>query len=244
MIKKLHNLYKIPFYIGGVVSWFVFGRYNRRRVRGNINVLLYHFQIAKFIKQTYGEKTKKIRLVRQVSMNRMTCIVNDRYYVKIFRDVNVSQLNNFKFLLDFVQPHLSVLIPKIFVAQNIPMYVADKLPGKVLRDFDKKLIMKNEMKIKKQIIKMIDDMQNISVKKIPEPERFLSGLQEKQNHKNIKIDDSCVLAHQDLNASNFLLDDKLNLVSVVDWDSLSIVPNRNIDRQGFEKLWTIYKNSN
>lgn len=236
-------MYKIPFYLSGFVSYFVPGRYRRRRVRGTINVFLFYIPIAKFIKRVYGVKTKTIRFVRQVSMNRMTCVVNDRYYVKIFRDVSVEQLNNFKFLLDFIRPYLSVNIPKVFVDKYIPMYVAEKLPGKDLRDFDKKSILKNEKKIKNQMLKMINDMQSISVASIPDNERFLYALQSKKTKKNQKIDCESVLAHLDLNASNLLMDDDLNVISIIDWDSLSIVPSKNIDIDSFKNLWTIFINS-
>lgn len=236
-------MYKIPFYLSGFVSYFVPGRYRRRRVRGTINVFLFYIPIARFIRRIYGVKTKKIRFVRQVSMNRITCVVNDRYYVKIFRDVSVKQLNDYKFLLNFIRPHLSVNIPDVFVADYIPMYVADRLPGKDLRDFDKSLIMKNEKKIKTQVLNMIKEMQAIPVKSIPENERFLFTLQQKRTKEKIKIGRNSVLAHLDLNASNLLMDKDLNVISVVDWDSLSIVSNPQIDKDSFENLWNIFKNS-
>lgn len=236
-------MYKLPFYIGGVVSYFIPGRYRRRRVRGVINVLLFRSVITRFIKDVYGVRAKTIRFVRQVSMNRMTCVVNGRYYVKIFRDVSVKQLDDYKFLLDYMRPYLKVQIPEIFVHKNIPMYVADRLPGKDLRDFGKNVIMQHETKIKSQVMDMINDMQNISVKSIPDNERFLSPLQINKTNNKHKIGRNSVLAHLDLNASNLLLDDDFNVISVVDWDSLSIVENSNIDKDSFEKLWTIYKNS-
>ena len=52
-----------------------------------------------------------------------------------------------------------------------------------------------------------------------------------------------MLAHLDLNASNLLMDDDLNVVSVVDWDSLSIVQDPDTDKKSFESLWNIFKNS-
>lgn len=236
-------MYKIPFYLSSFISYFVPGRYRRRRVRGTINVFLFYIPIARFIKRVYGVRTNKIRFVRQVSMNRMTCVVNDRYYVKIFRDVSVKQLNDYRFLMDYIRPHLHVNIPKVFVANYIPMYVADKLPGKDLRDFDKKLIMKNEKKIKSQVYDMIHAMQNIQIKSIPDNERFLFTLQSKKINQKPEIGRDSVLAHLDLNASNLLMDEDLNVISVVDWDSLSIVQSPNIDKDSFESLWNIFKNS-
>ena len=68
-------------------------------------------------------------------------------------------------------------------------------------------------------------------------------LQPKKNSIKPKIGRDSVLAHLDLNASNIRLDDNFDVVSIVDWDSLSIVDSPNIDKDSFEKLWNIYKNS-
>ena len=236
-------MYRIPFIIGTLVSLFVPGRKRRRRVRGTINVFLFRIPIAHFIRHTYGTRAKTIKFVRQVSTNRMTCVVNNRYYVKIFRDVSVEQLNNFQFLMDFIRPHLHLNIPKIFVAKHIPMYVADKLPGKDLRDFDPAVILKHQRKIKSAVIKMIDDIQSVPIKSIPDNQRFVRPLQYDKNTPAPRITAKSVLAHLDLNASNLLLDSKFNVISVIDWDSLSIVPNPNIDRDSFNNLWEKYVKS-
>lgn len=136
-------------------------------MRGQINVFLFRGIINRFVERVYGVRVNNIRFVRQVSMNRMICVVNGRYHVKIFRDVSVMRLKDYKFLLDFIRPYLNIKIPGIFVHDKIPMYVADKLR----------------------------------------------------------------------------LDDNFDVVSIVDWDSLSIVDSPNIDKDSFEKLWNIYKNS-
>jgi len=235
-------MYRIPFFIGTFISFFIPGRKRRRRVRGAINVFFFYIPIARFIRKTYGVRAKTIRFVRQVSVNRMTCVVNNRYYVKVFRDVSIERLNNFQFLMNLVRPHLSVNIPNVFVAKHIPMYVADKLPGVDLRDMDVAQILKHEKKIKSAVIKMIDDMQSIPVNKIPNNTRFVYGLQDKFP-AHPRITKKSVLAHMDLNASNLLLDNKYNVISVIDWDSLQIVPDPNTDRDSFENLWTIYKNT-
>ena len=102
-------MYKLPFYIGGIISYFVPGRYRRRSVRGQINVFLFRGIINRFVERVYGVRVNNIRFVRQVSMNRMICVVNDRYYVKIFRDVSVKRLKDYKFLLDFIREFYSLL---------------------------------------------------------------------------------------------------------------------------------------
>ena len=234
-------MYKLPFYVGGIISYFVPGRYRRRSVRGQINVFLFRGIINRFVERVYGVRVNNIRFVRQVSMNRMTCVVNDKYYVKIFRNVSVARLNDYKFLLDFIRPHLNTQIPEIFVAKHIPMYVAEKLPGTDMRDFDKQLILKNETKIKKQVIDVINALKKIPVRDIPNNERFTFCVEDKEPKVYKTITRNSVLAHRDLNASNLRLDDKLNLVSIIDWDTIVIVPKPNTDLYTFEKLWKIYK---
>ncbi|MBR5904364.1 MAG: hypothetical protein IKZ49_02405 [Alphaproteobacteria bacterium] len=232
-------MYKIPFYIGTFLSWFIPGRENRRHIRGKINVFFFYVPIALFVKRTYGEKVKNIKFVRQISMKRFTCVVNNKYYVKIFRFVPVKRLNDYKFLLDFIRPYLKVQIPEIFVAKHIPMYVAEKISGTDMRDFDKDLIKKNEKKIKKQVMDIIDSLQKIPVMKIPDNQRFLQCVQARKISHEI-ITKKSVLAHRDLNASNLRLDDKLNIVSIIDWDSMCIVQKPNTDKEMFAKLWKFY----
>lgn len=235
------KMYKIPFYISGLISNLFPGQERRRCVRGNINVFLFRGAIVRFIRRVYGVRVKSVRFVRQVSMNRMTCVVNNRYYVKIFRDVSVARLNDYKFLLDFVRLHIDVEIPTIFVANKIPMYVADKLPGENIHAYDKTAVIRHEKKIKSAVVKMIDDLQSIPVKSIPNKERYLMPLQYKSNKQKPTIQKNSVLAHLDLNISNLMLDKNYNVVGVVDWDSLSIVNDPNLDRDGFERMWNIYK---
>ena len=234
-------MHKIPFFIGTFISYFVPGRKNRRRVGGWINMFFFYIPIRLFIKRTYGVRVKTMRFVRQISMKRMTCVVNDRYFVKVFRFVPVKRLNEYKFLLDFIRPHLPVKIPKIFVAQRIPMYVADKLPGRVMVDFDKQVIMKSEKKIKKKVSEIITALKSIRVDSIPDNERFVYPIQVRRVGKGIAK--NSVLAHCDLNPTNLLLDSNLKIVSIIDWDSMAIVPDVNKDENGFANLWEKYKKS-
>ena len=236
-------MYIWPFYVSNLVSCFVPGSARRHRVRGVVNMFLYRLPISIFIKRVYGEKINTIRFVRQATLNRMICVVNDKYYVKVFRNVSVSQLNNYKFLVDFIRPQLKVQIPEITVAKHIPMYVCEKLPGKDMREFDKNLIIKNEKKIKKQVYDIINAIQKISVDAIPGVERFLFSMQPERTVEKVCKNNHCVLAHFDLNIGNLLLDDKFNIVSVIDWDSLSVAKNPNTDKDIFLKYWgKRYKN--
>ena len=233
-------MYKIPFFIGTFLSWFVPGRNNRRNLRGRVNVFFFWIPIALFVKRVYGVRVKKIRFVRQISMKRMTCVVNDRYYVKIFRFVSVQRLNDYKFLLDYIKPKLPVKIPEIFVAKHIPMYVTEKMPGKDMRDFDKDVIVKNEKSITKQVFNLIKALKSIDVHSIPNNERFINNVQSRAKYVS-PVTKTSVLAHCDLNAGNLRLDDKLKLVSIIDWDSMLIVPDPDRDEKVFTKLWEIYK---
>ncbi|MCQ2598781.1 MAG: hypothetical protein MJ187_00145 [Alphaproteobacteria bacterium] len=237
-------MYKIPFFIGTFFSWFVPGRYNRRIVRGNINVLFFYVRIKLFIRRVYGEHVKTIRFVRQVSTNRMTCVVNDRYYVKIFRNVSVQQLNAYRDLLNFIRPYLKVKIPDVFVDTSVPMYVADRLPGIDLVKMNKKQVLLHEERIKSQMLSVVAALQNIDVKSIPNYMLYCNALQMNTHTCEMhKINGDFVLAHSDLNASNLMLDKHFNVISILDWDSLHIVNDKSLEYKSFEQLWQKYKHS-
>ena len=235
-------MHKIPFWIGTFISWFVPGRERRRHVRGVINLFFFYIPIARFINRTYGVRVNKICFVRQISMKRVTCVVNDRYFVKIFRFVSVQRLNDYKFLLNFIRPQLPIQIPEIFVAKNIPMYVADKLAGTDMRDFDKAHLIKKEKHIKQQVFDVIKALRNIDVNAIPDNQRFLTNVQSRGQSSD-SVTKTSVLAHCDLNPSNVRLDKNFNVVSIIDWDSMRIVQNPDTDIDGFNKLWEIFKNT-
>ena len=233
-------MHKIPFFIGTFISYFIPGRDRRHRVRGHINLFFFYIPIAIFIRRVYGERVKSIRFVRQISMKRMTCVVNNKYYVKVFRFVSVRRLNEYKLLLDFIRAKLPVDIPRIFVAKHIPMYVAKKLPGKELSKFNKKQIIQNQRKIRAQVFAIIKALSTIPIDSIPDKERFASRIQARKV-ENV-IGPNSVLAHCDLNAGNILLNKDLNVTGIIDWDSLAIVPNPNKDREYFEHLWKKFIN--
>ena len=81
-------------------------------------------------------------------------------------------------------------------------------------------------------------MKNISIDSIPEKERFIYPVQSQKIGKS--IEPNSVLAHCDLNPTNLLLDNNLKIVSIIDWDSMSIVSDSDKDSIGFEKLWDKY----
>lgn len=234
-------MHKIPFFIGCFLSCFIPGIQNRRNVRGWINVLFFYFPIKRFVKRVYNEPIKKIRFVRQISMKRMTCVVNDKYFVKIFRFVSVKRLNDYKNLLDAIRPYLNVNIPEIFVDKHIPMYVDERLPGTIMTYLNKKDVIKHERKITTQVHKMVDDLSGIPHKNIPNKELFVVKLQAKKIPNNVKITKKFGLAHDDLNPGNLLLDKDFNLVGVIDWDSLVFIPDANNNKNLFDKKFLHYK---
>ena len=75
---------KIPFYVGNVITWFVPDGARRARVRGAVNIALYRPRISAFIKRVYNEKIRTIKFIRQINLNRFVCLVNNKYYVKVF----------------------------------------------------------------------------------------------------------------------------------------------------------------
>ena len=234
-------MFRLPFFIGNFLACFVPGPERRHRVRGWVNVILYYIPIKLFIRRVYGERIKKIRMVRQITLNRMTCVVNDKYYVKVFRNVSVEKLNNYKFLLNIVRPKLKINIPDIYVAKHIAMYVCEKLPGKGIYSFRRSDVLKHEGKIKKQVFDVIKTIQKIPFDSIMNNERFRFSMQPQRTKEKPYHKDVAVLAHFDLNESNLLFDKDFNVQSIIDWDSLSMAKNPNTDKEIFLKYWNRYK---
>lgn len=235
---------KIPFYVGNFLAMFTPGGERRAFVRGNVNIILYTPRIRRFIKRVYNDKLKTVRLVRQINLNRFVCVVNDKYYVKVFRNISLERLQEHKFLVDFVRPYLSVTVPDMHVDNKIPMYVSKKIDGRRIEDFDFKTILKNEDKIKGQIVNIIKEIQSVDVNSIPDNQRFLHGLQpERQPEKAIQSGKKVkpVLAHFDLNETNLFFDDDMNITGIIDWDTLSIAKNPDTDMNVFMLFWNRFR---
>ena len=232
---------KLPFYIGNIVSCFVPNNKRRSRVRGWINVMLYRHRIMSFVKTSYGVKPKHVRFVRQITLNRMTCVVDNVYYVKIFRNVTVQQLENFKFLLDFIRPYINVEIPDIIVDKRMPMYVCKKIPGRPISDFDAEFVLKHEKSFLSQVADIIAQLQSVDVKSVPGWERFVFSMQPERTVEKPCDSEHMVFAHFDLNRTNFLFDDDFNIIGLIDWDTLSVAKNPETDWDIFMKYWNNYK---
>ena len=235
---------RIPFYIGNVVTWFVPDGGRRARVRGAINIMLYSPRIKRLIKRVYHEKTNNIKFVRQINLNRFVCVVNDKYYVKVFRNISLERVKEHKFLVDFVRKFLDVTVPDMYVDTHIPMYVCEKIKGRPIGTFDAETILRNEDKIKTQIANIIAQIQKIDIHSIPNYERFWFGIQpERQPEKPIKGSKKVtpVLAHFDLNETNLFFDDDMNIIGIVDWDTLSIAKNPETDMNVFNLFWNMFR---
>lgn len=235
---------KIPFYIGNVVTWFVPDGARRARVRGAINIMLYGPRIRSFIKRVYNENTTNIKLVRQINLNRFVCVVNGKYYVKIFRNIDLERVKEHKFLVDYVRSFMNVTVPEMIVDNNIPMYVCAKIDGRPISSFDAETVLKNENKIKKQIAGIIAQIQSIDVFSLPNYNRFLFGIQpERQPEKPVTNGKEAkpVLAHFDLNETNLFFDDDMNITGVIDWDTLSIAKNPETDMNVFNLFWERFR---
>lgn len=232
----------IPFYIGNILAAFVSGGARRSRVRGNVNVILYTPRIQRFIKRVYNEPVKSIKFVRQVSLNRVCCVVNGKYYVKLFRNTTPKRVKIYQDLTEFIQSRLSVQIPKIYADDKMAMYVSKKIPGRGIDTFDKETILKNENKIKAQVAKIVNEIQSIKLTDIPDHTRFLQSLQPKRATEPPIDTPHPVLAHFDLNETNFLFDDDMNIIGVIDWDMCSIAQNPGTDLYVFNRFWNGFIN--
>lgn len=228
---------KIPFYIGNFLAIFVPDGARRARVRGNVNMALYTPRIKHFIKRVYDEPVKSIKFIRQINLNRVCLCVNDRYYVKLFRNITPERVKNYKELMDFIAPRISVRMPVVHVDDNMAMYVSEKIPGRGIKSFDDATILKNEDKIKSQVEKIIAEIQSIKLDSIPDVKRFVHSLQPERATEP-PINKPCpVLAHFDLNETNLLFDDDMNIIGVIDWDMCSVAQNPNTDMFVFNRFW-------
>lgn len=234
-------MWKLPFYIGNFVACFVPGTMRRARVRGWINITLYRPQISAFIKRVYGERARNVRFIRQRTLNRVVCVVNDKYYVKIFRNVSIARLRDFMFLVNYTADRMhTVRIPRVIVNDNAQMYVCERMPGHDISHFAHADVLRNEEKILAAVNNIIDELQSIDVMQIPDWQRFVCGMQ--FHHFDSPVyGRGPVLGHFDMNETNFLFDDDMNICSVVDWDALSIANNPETDRRIFMNFWNLYK---
>ncbi len=234
-------LNKIPFFIGNLAACLVYGTENRRLVRAYVNLFFFFPVIYRFIRYSFGVRIHSIKFIRQRTLGRVVYLVNDKYYVKIFRDVSNRRLKDFAFISNYVRPHIGVVVPRVVVAQHAPMYACARVRGRHITTFPADKILKNEKKIKNQVLRIIDQLQSINVNDIPDRERFMDSMQtrtvEKPGRKKY------VLAHFDLNETNLLFDKDLNVCAVIDWDTLSIAQNPETDKDIFMKYWNWYINS-
>lgn len=237
-------LYKIPFYVGNILSCFVPGSARRHKTRAYVNRVLFYLPIRHFICRTFGERVYSIKFVRQVTLGRVVFMVNDKYFVKVFRDVTNKRLRDHEFLVKYLiaefakNPKMrNIAIPDVIVAPHAPMYVSPRVAGHHLNTFAPELILKNKDKIQSQAFEIIDALTSIDVNKIPGWGRFAVSM---QNHTAEKpcASPRAVLAHFDLNRTNCLFDDDLNIIAVIDWDSLSVANNPDTDKDIFMKYWT------
>ncbi len=234
-------MHTVPFFIGNTLACLVPGSVRRARFRGKINLILFRPWIARFIRREYGERLKTLRFVRQRTLNRVVGVVNDKYYVKIFRNVTNQQIRDFVFLMDYIRPYIRVDIPKVVVDKKLPMYVCAKNAGREISSFKKSVVLKNEKHIFDQISNIIKQLQSVDVEKIPNNERYLTNMQDRRYPELPCKKCRRVLGHFDMNLTNFLFDDKLNIISAIDWDALSIANNPETDWRIFMRFWNQYR---
>ena len=241
--KKI--MMNIPFYIGNFLACFIPNARGRSNMRGKVNNFFYKPIIARLVKKVFNEKAHTIKFVRQHTPSRFVCVVNDKYFIKVFKNMSHKKLENFQFLVNYVQKNVSVNMPQVFIGNVNNMYATRKIQGKSIYDFDYKFVLQNQQKILSQVEQIISSLQNINLKKIPNAERFCVALEATSKRiKSEQITDESVLAHFDMNVRNFLFDDNLNIIGLIDFDSLAITNDKNKDMQIFMKYWNRYKENN
>ena len=235
------NMYKIPFYIGNFITWFVAKKRWREQVRGHINMILFKPWIKRLIKVAYGERVHSLKFVRQRTLKRAVFVVNGKYYVKIFRGVSRQKLCDFAELMHIVSDIVSVEVPYVIVDKKLPMYVCEKNSGADFHSFDKNVMLKHQKQIFTQMRKILEELHSIDVETIPDNTRFITDMQGRHKYEVPAHNRKRVLAHFDMNPSNFLFDSDINIVSIIDWDSIAIANNPDTDWNMFVKNWEIFE---
>lgn len=231
----------IPFYIGNMLSCLVPGHKRRARCRGMVNLIAYTPKIALLIKQIFNENLHSIKFVRQNTLNRFVCVVNNKYFVKVFRSVPNKRLKDFAKLNEYVRSRISVNMPQVFAAKRDRILITPRIQGREISDFPPEQVLANQDRIVKQVFDFIDELQKIDVDKIPNKDKYLTALQSRTVEKPCD-NPRQVLAHFDLNMMNIFFDDNLNLCGIIDWDGLSIANNPETDKTIFLKYWGRYLN--
>jgi hypothetical protein len=234
------KMHKIPFIIGNFIACLIPWSKPRRNCRGYVNRILFYPWIARFIRRAYGERMKSLRFVRQRTLHRVVFIVNNKYYVKIFRNVTHQRVCDFVELMGMVERVISVEVPHFIADKSLPMIGCAKNTGTDIHLIDKKLITENQDKIKKQVQKIIQELQSIDVESIPNSDRFINNIQGRHKPEVECAECHRVLGHFDMNPSNFLFDENLNIASLIDWDSMQIANNPDSDWLNFTKNWKIF----
>ena len=235
----------LPFYISNFMSCFVKNMDKRHKLRLVVNCALYKPFVAHFVKKTFVVNVQSIKPIRQHTMGRFVCVVNDEYFVKVFRNMSGARLKNFECLVNYVAKFLDVDVPRIYISKNNHMYATKKARGYSIYDFDKKFVIKNEKKILAGVDHIISQLQSIDLAKIKDASRFCVALESTTKKNKIEpITPDSVLAHLDLNVRNFLFDKDLNICALIDFDSLCITNNKARDKEIFMKYWNRYKESN
>ncbi len=232
----------LPFYIANFLAGFVSPQSKRHVLRGHVNAFFYTPMMMRFIKRVYGEKTHNVKFVRQHTPSRCVCVINDKYFVKIFKHNKGTRLADFEFLVNYVRNRMQVAIPRVYTSKNNHMYVTKLIKGREIYDFDSDFVLKHEKKILQNVSKIISELQSIDVQKIPNNERFCVALESLAKNANTEpITSDSVLSHGDMNLRNFLFDDDLNIVGLIDFDGMCITNDKDKDMQNFMKYWNRYK---
>lgn len=227
---------KLIFCIGNIAAWFGITSDTRAHYRGMVTMFFYRGKIRRFVRDAFGVKLKTLEFVRQRTLNRAVYLANGKYYVKVFRDTSNSRLRDFAFLVNYIRPYISFIIPPVIVSTRYQMYASEKIAGHPIDAFSPTDIRPYGDKIRTQVLGFIDELQSIDVAKIPNNSRFETAMQPRCN-ETPAVPPVRVLGHFDLNESNIFLDDNFDVCAIIDWDAVSISCNPNTDRSRFLRFF-------
>ena len=230
-------LVKLSFIFGVIVSAPIRNSRIRRRIRGKINLFILRPYIRRFMKREYGIKINSLSFVRQQSLNRVVGLVNDKYFVKIFRNISVKRIQDFAELMGIVENSLSVTVPHIVADDKIAMFSYEKIDGVDINEFDKSRIQRDKKRLFTQVQDIIAQLQSINVRRIPQFDRFLTDIYSQKYGNPTVRSTSLTLGHFDVNLGNFLYDKNMNITSVIDWDTIAITDDVDACWGVFMRYW-------
>ena len=134
----------------------------------------------------------------------------------------ILSIENESKILKFLKENTDIPVPEILY-HNREVMVYKRIKGNVLEDVWSELNKQEKHKLKQQLGKYIRKMSTIDI-----------NLHKVENHPQQDIlerhfdKEELIFSHIDLHQSNIIVDDKMNILGVIDWEYANRYPKNNI----------------